>query len=130
MYGPAYRLLRLAEALANLALDANVTFVIFTFAEGNIAIAAACMPLIASQWQYMTKALCSSRSYDSYDTSPVLLDHRQCRPLRDTQSASNSHGGVHEGSQGSIRSAENGISVMIESSIEGRQQSERGIGTL
>ena len=130
MYGPPYRLLHLAEALANLALDANVTFVIFTFAEGNIAIAAACMPLIASQWQYMIRALCSSRSYEPYDTSPVLLNHRQCRPSRDTQSASNSHGGVHEGSQGSIRSVENGTSVMIVNSIEGKQQSESRIGAL
>ncbi|KAL2045827.1 hypothetical protein ABVK25_012032 [Lepraria finkii] len=43
----------------------NVSFVIFTFAEGNIAIAAACAPLLASQWNWTLQKIRSSKDSQS-----------------------------------------------------------------
>ena len=56
---------------------------IFTFAEGNIAIAAACAPLLASQWNWTVQKIRSSLG-SQYSSSSVALKPRGAIPLHDT----------------------------------------------
>lgn len=78
----------------------NVTFVIFTFAEGNIAIAAACLPLIASQWRYLVERFQTSRNRGSGDSYISLNPRRHTTPENTQDSSCRRelmHGGLQEG---------------------------------
>ena len=81
-----------------------MTFVIFTFAEGNIAITAACMPLIASQWLYYSQRLHSSRGTGS-GGSEVSLKRRRGLASFEGRSAGYSHEDAPESSQLSVELA-------------------------
>ena len=99
-------LIRAIAWLADCNPDANVTFVIFTFAEGNIAITAACMPLIASQWRYFSQRLRSSRITGS-GGSEVSLKPCQEPASIERPSASDSHENMPGSSQWSVKPSHN-----------------------
>ncbi|MCJ1405216.1 hypothetical protein MMC11_008443 [Xylographa trunciseda] len=60
----------------------DVSFVILTLAEANIAIVAACAPLIASQWQYLFKKVHFSRSEASFGSKVLLKPRHEKLSLR------------------------------------------------
>ncbi|CAD6564871.1 MAG: hypothetical protein ASARMPREDX12_004471 [Alectoria sarmentosa] len=76
----------------------NVTFGIFTFAEGNIAIAAACLPIIASQWRHLFKSFQTAQNNGSGD-SIVLLNPRQDIAPESTPDSIHSQNQMDGGSQ-------------------------------
>ncbi|KAI9813675.1 MAG: hypothetical protein M1827_003746 [Pycnora praestabilis] len=95
---------------------ANINFVIFTFAEGNIAIAAACMPLIASQWRHVAQRVHSSRNGGS-SGSTISLKPVQGSSSANAQNGSCSQGRMSEGSQESTRVDEDGIPSKVDNGI-------------
>lgn len=100
--------------MPNSALDADVTFVIFTFAEGNIAIAAACMPLIASQWRYLSRRFETSRNKRS-DDDYISLNPRLDAAPRNTPDMSYDGGQMYHGSQESTVQEQDSAKVMDQS---------------
>ena len=58
---------------------------IFTFAEGNLAIAAACAPLLASQWKWTIQKIYSFRGSQSSVSNVALKNNSaQSPPERHT----------------------------------------------
>ena len=74
-------------------LDDNVDFVIFTFAEGNVAIAAACAPLLASQWNWTIRKIRSSLGSQS-GASDTALKHDGPRSSDEGRGGQYTHGQV------------------------------------